>query len=179
LPNPGAGGASDCTRAPYCRRSTSPIAKPQLSSSPSRSPTACRTTSAARSAAAKLRRGLPDATATATRDLCDRIRLEQPLPSSIDRRTLGVLEDAVASATVVRLDYRDRHGVATRRDVEGAGFLGGGDGWYLGAWCRLRQDRRLFRLDRIERATLTKERATKRDLDDILGWLPHPTVPPR
>jgi predicted DNA-binding transcriptional regulator YafY len=136
-------------------------------------------TSAARSAAAKLRRGLPDATATATRDLCDRIRLEQPLPSSIDRRTLGVLEDAVASATVVRLHYRDRNGVATKRDVEGAGFLGGGDGWYLGAWCRLRQDRRLFRLDRIKRATLTSERAAKRDLDDILGWLPHPTVPPR
>ncbi|HXY43562.1 MAG TPA: WYL domain-containing protein [Acidimicrobiales bacterium] len=137
-------------------------------------------TSAARTAAAKLRRGLPDGTATATADLCERIRIEQPLPSQVDRRILAVLEDAVASATVVRIDYRDRHGRATRRDVEGAGFLGASDGWwYLGAWCRLRQDRRLFRLDRIERATLTKERAATRDLDEVLGWLPAPTTAPR
>jgi predicted DNA-binding transcriptional regulator YafY len=137
-------------------------------------------TTAARSAASKLRRGLPDATATATADLCERIRIEQPLPSQVDRRILAVLEDAVASATVVRLDYRDRNGVATRREVEGAGFLGASDGWwYLGAWCRLRKDRRLFRLDRIERATLTTERAPTRDLDDVLGWLPSPTAAPR
>jgi predicted DNA-binding transcriptional regulator YafY len=136
-------------------------------------------TMAGRSAAVKLRRGLPDGTAAATRDLCERIRVEQPSPSGVDRRIMQVLEDAVASATVVRLDYRDRNGVGTRREVEGAGFLGAGDGWYLGAWCRLRQDRRLFRLDRIEKATLTKQRAPKRDLDDVLGWLPAPTTPPR
>lgn len=136
-------------------------------------------TIAGRSAAAKLRRGLPDATAAATRALCERIRVEQPSPSGVDRRIMQILEDAVASATVVRLDYRDRNGVKTRREVEGAGFLGAGDGWYLGAWCRLRQDRRLFRLDRIERAALTKERAPTRDLDDVLGWLPAPTTPPR
>ncbi|HKH88547.1 MAG TPA: WYL domain-containing protein [Acidimicrobiales bacterium] len=92
---------------------------------------------------------------------------------------MQVLEDAVASATVVRLDYRDRHGEATRRDVEAAGFLGASDGWYLGAWCRLRQDNRLFRLERIERATLTRERAATRDLDEVLGWLPTPTIAPR
>jgi len=137
-------------------------------------------TSTARSAVSKLRRGLPDATASATADLCDRIRIAQPLPSQVDRRILGVLEDAVASATVVRLHYRDRNGAATRRKVEAAGFLGASDGWwYLGAWCRLRQDRRLFRLDRIERATLTKERAARRDLDEVLGWLPSPTTAPR
>jgi predicted DNA-binding transcriptional regulator YafY len=136
-------------------------------------------TTAGRTASAKIRRGLPDATATATRDLCDRIRVSQPSPTGIDRRIMQVLEDAVASATVVRLDYRDRQGRVTRRGVEGAGFLGGSDGWYLGGWCRLRQDRRLFRLDRIEKASLTKERAQLRDLDDILGWLPGPTTPPR
>jgi predicted DNA-binding transcriptional regulator YafY len=136
-------------------------------------------TTAGRSAAVKLRRGLPDATATATSDLCERIRVRQPKPSAVDPGIMRTLEDAVASATVVRLDYRDGRGVRTRREVEGAGFFGAGDGWYLGAWCRLRHDRRLFRLDRIEKASLTKERAPKRDLDDVLGWLPAPTTPPR
>ncbi|MGH9172389.1 MAG: helix-turn-helix transcriptional regulator [Acidimicrobiales bacterium] len=137
-------------------------------------------TSAGRSAAAKIRRGLPAATATATRDLCDRIRITQPVPTGVDRRILSVLEDAVASASVVRIAYTDRSGAGTNREVEGAGFLGASDGWwYLGAWCRLRQDNRLFRLDRISRATLTGERAPGRDLDEVLGWLPSVAVPPR
>lgn len=136
-------------------------------------------TTAAKTAVAKLRRGLPDATAAATDDLCDRIRIERPLRTHVDGRILSVLEDAVASATVVRLRYRDRSGTLTRREVEAAGFLVGGDGWwYLGAWCRLRQDRRLFRLDRIESASLTTERGPAHDLDEILGWLPAPTVVP-
>jgi predicted DNA-binding transcriptional regulator YafY len=137
-------------------------------------------TNAARSAATKIRRGLPAATATATADLCSRIRLTAPKPPGVDRRILGVLEDAVAGAIVVRIEYTDGDGVGTRREVEGAGFLGASDGWwYLGAWCRLRQDRRLFRLDRISWATLTGERAPTHVLDAILGWLPSPTVPPR
>jgi predicted DNA-binding transcriptional regulator YafY len=137
-------------------------------------------TSAGRTAAAKIRRGLPATTATATQDLCERIRISQPVPSSaVNRRILSVLEDAVASAVVVRLDYTDADGAKTRREVEGAGFLGGADGWwYLGAWCRLREDRRLFRLDRITRASLTGERAPLHDLDEILGWLPSPTSVP-
>ncbi len=136
-------------------------------------------TNAAKTAVSKLRRGLPDATAAAADDLCGRIRIERPLRSHVERPVLSVLEDAVGSATVVRLRYRDQNGVVTRREVEAAGFLVGGDGWwYLGAWCRLRQDRRLFRLDRIESATLTAERGPTHDLDAILGWLPSPTVAP-
>jgi predicted DNA-binding transcriptional regulator YafY len=136
-------------------------------------------TDAGRSAASKLQRLLPDETRAATRDLCDRIRIEQPKITGVSSRNLHVLEDAVASCTVLRISYEDRHGVRTRREVEPAGFLGGSDGWFLGAWCRLRQDRRLFRLDRIVRADLTTERAAGRDLDAVLGWLPAPTVAPR
>jgi predicted DNA-binding transcriptional regulator YafY len=136
-------------------------------------------TSAGRAAAVKIRRGLPAATATATADLCERIRISQPAPLALDKRILGVLEDAVASSVVVRIDYTDRNGLESRREVEGAGFLGGADGWwYLGAWCRLRQDGRLFRLDRISKARLTGERAPNHDLDEVLGWLPMPVVPP-
>ncbi len=137
-------------------------------------------TGAGRSAATKIRRGLPAVTETATQDLCERIRIMQPSPRGVDRRILGVLEDGVASSRVVRISYTDRGGERTRREVEGAGFLGANDGWwYLGAYCRLRQDNRLFRLDRITRASLTNERVPSRDLDDVLGWLPAPTVPPR
>jgi predicted DNA-binding transcriptional regulator YafY len=136
-------------------------------------------TDAAHSAASKLRALLPDVTAVATEDLCRRIRITQPGLAAVSSRTLHVREDAVASGTVLRLAYTDRAGVRTEREVEPVGFLWGGDGWYLGAWCRLRADRRLFRLDRIATASVTTERAPQRDLDEILGWLPAPTVPPR
>jgi predicted DNA-binding transcriptional regulator YafY len=135
-------------------------------------------TDAGRSAASKLKRLLPEATRVATGDLCERIRVLQPRIAGVSPRNLHVLEDGVAACTVLRLTYADRHGARTRREVEPAGFLGGPDGWFLGAWCRLRQDSRLFRLDRIIRADPTTERAPSRDLDEVLGWLPAPTVAP-
>jgi len=135
-------------------------------------------TDAGHSAAIKLRRLLSDATSAATRDLCARIRVQQPRVSGVSDRILHILEDAVASRTVLRLTYRDRNGVRTRREVEPAGFLGGSEGWFLGGWCRLRDDRRLFRLDRVMSAAATAERAPARDLDEVLGWPPEATVAP-
>ena len=79
---------------------------------------------------------------------------------------------------VVNLTYRDRNGQVTRRAVEAVGFYGGADGWYLVGWCRLRDAGRIFRLDRITAAHLTRERAATRDLDDTLGWVPERLVTP-
>jgi predicted DNA-binding transcriptional regulator YafY len=135
-------------------------------------------THAAWAAAAKLRRLLPVETAVLTDGLCDRIRVDRPSPPTIAPRTMHVLEDAVAGGTVVRFTYRDRNDAVTRRDVEPTGFYGSADGWYLAGWCCLRDDRRLFRLDRITRPHPTRRPAARRDLDAVLGWLPSPTVTP-
>jgi len=135
-------------------------------------------TDAAHSAASKLQRLLPEVTSIATRDLCNRIRINQPALGSVSPKTLHTLEDAVATGSLVRITYTDRSGVRTVRDVEPAGFLCGQDSWYLAAWCRLRDDRRLFRLGCISKASGSTEKVPQRDLDDVLGWLPVPTVMP-
>lgn len=132
---------------------------------------------AARSAANKLQALLPPATAVGVEHLRTRLRVS-PAPPAATTRVLAVLEQAVADGTAVRLRYTDRNDTATDRTVEPAGFYGTQDGWYLGAWCRLRDDARLFRLDRIGSATATKRTCQPRDLDVILGWLPAPTVTP-
>ena len=62
--------------------------------------------------------------------------------------------------------------------MEPVGFYGGADGWYLIGWCRLRLDGRIFRLDRIRSARLTREVAPVRDVDDTLGWVPEELVTP-
>lgn len=88
------------------------------------------------------------------------------------RRVQRVVEEAVRHRQVVNLKYRDQTGSATSRAVEAVGFFRGSDGWFLIGWCRLRQDRRIFRLDRITAAALTKESFSPRSVDETLGWVP-------
>jgi predicted DNA-binding transcriptional regulator YafY len=64
----------------------------------------------------------------------------------------SLVNEGLAQARVLRLRYRGSDGAATHRDVEPMGWLKSRDvgrGWYLVAWCRLRQGMRGFRWDRI------------------------------
>jgi predicted DNA-binding transcriptional regulator YafY len=58
---------------------------------------------------------------------------------------------------VHRLEYHDESGVASVRDVEPLGLMGGAEHWYVIAWCRLRSAIRGFRLDRVVAVTPTGE----------------------
>jgi predicted DNA-binding transcriptional regulator YafY len=74
------------------------------------------------------------------------------------------LAAALRTGQVLRISYTDRDGGATERDVEPMGFVGKGDSWYLIAWCRLRDDLRAFRGDRIVQAEPLVERAARRTI---------------
>jgi len=50
----------------------------------------------------------------------------------------------------------------THRAVEPIALVGASDAWYLMAHCRLRDDVRFFRVDRVGTARLTGERAPER-----------------
>src|SRR5205823_5829929 len=66
--------------------------------------------------------------------------------------------------------YVDRSGQRTeRRLVEPYGLAGGQEHWYLMAWCRLRGGGRSFRLDRMQDARVTDERAPERELHEVAG----------
>ncbi|MET8139840.1 WYL domain-containing protein [Sphaerisporangium sp. NPDC005288] len=74
-----------------------------------------------------------------------------------------VIDEALLHRRVLRITYDAKSGETTERDVEPGVFIGGRGGfWYLVAWCRLRQDVRVFRLDRIASAALTEEEALPR-----------------
>jgi len=104
-----------------------------------------------------------------------------PGPQGLAAAVSAVVQQALLDAVAVELTYRDAQGRETVRVVELAGLFNTPHGWYLAAWCRLRQALRAFRLDRIVRATLTRERITPRPLDVVLADLPHalaqPTLP--
>jgi predicted DNA-binding transcriptional regulator YafY len=67
------------------------------------------------------------------------------------------LHAAAAESRVLRLDYRDQAGQTSQRDIEPLCLAFWGGTWTLGAWCRLRQDFRNFRPDRIADFVATGE----------------------
>jgi predicted DNA-binding transcriptional regulator YafY len=106
---------------------------------------------AANSALRKIMTAMPAHEVSAARELAGRVgflgsvaeAIAEPAPIPI------VIEDALAARRVLRLRYVDRRGAPTERDVEPVMFLAGEETWYLIAWCRLRDELRAFRLDRI------------------------------
>ncbi len=72
-----------------------------------------------------------------------------------DRERLDLLDAAIRDATGLSLRYKDVSGSETTRDVLPLGLVFWGKVWTLIAWCNLRDDFRMFRVDRIADATLT------------------------
>jgi predicted DNA-binding transcriptional regulator YafY len=73
-----------------------------------------------------------------------------PMP---DPEVLTALAAGVVGRRRCRLRHRAQHGEVTVREVNpyGVAVVRGARGWYLHAWCHLRQARRTFRIDRIDR----------------------------
>lgn len=131
----------------------------------------------ARAAADLLLRSLAPTTQASVTDLRRRIRspIGQAATNGRIRRTT---EEAVRQGRVLNIVYLDAESRVTARSVEAIGFYRGSDGWYLNGWCELRNAGRIFRLDRIQSARLTKRRVQPRNVDDVLGWTPSVVVAP-
>ncbi|HET8620447.1 MAG TPA: WYL domain-containing protein [Acidimicrobiales bacterium] len=167
-PGPGGGHAIDPvhTLPPVNFTSDEAAALAIALARPGRSPLA----GALRSALRKVVAAMPSAEAARAERLAGRVHVsagigDRPPPAA------RVVEHAVVRSRVVAIDYRDRHGAATRREVEPVALVGGrDDAWYLVGHCRLRNGERVFRLDRVEAAALTGEPAPEREYapgDDI------------
>ncbi|WP_433354176.1 helix-turn-helix transcriptional regulator [Microtetraspora malaysiensis] len=90
---------------------------------------------------------------------------------------IEVIETALLSRVVLRIRYADRSGTLTSREVEPGAFVGVRNGvWYLAGWCRLRNEARVFRLDRIASAVLTDEPAPWRPVDDFTSHAPESVI---
>jgi predicted DNA-binding transcriptional regulator YafY len=70
---------------------------------------------------------------------------------------LSVLQQAIARQQLLTFDYQDASQTQSYREVEAAGLVFYLGRWHLIAWCRLRQDYRDFRTDRIHNLQLQSE----------------------
>lgn len=77
-----------------------------------------------------------------------------------DASLLVSLSDAIQERRRVSIDYRSHKNQSTQRDIEPYGLVGWKGHWYVVGYCCLRQDHRLFRLDRVSNARLLNETFT-------------------
>jgi predicted DNA-binding transcriptional regulator YafY len=119
--------------------------------------------SAARSALHKLVTVMAPHDLAAARSMAGRICLVDPGGTAAGPvEVLREAEEALWSRSVVSIEYFDRNGRLSSRSVEPIGLVGGGEHWYLVAWCRLRSGVREFRLDRVRQFARTDEVALPR-----------------
>jgi predicted DNA-binding transcriptional regulator YafY len=77
----------------------------------------------------------------------------------LDLNPLQIILSGIGERTVLSIHYFAMHNQQrTERCIEPVGVFYQDNYWHLIAWCRLREDYRDFRLDRISNISLTKER---------------------
>ena len=72
---------------------------------------------------------------------------------------------AILNKKVVIFDYLSSLEEKTARTVEPLQLIYKGQAWYLLGWCRSREERRMFRISRIKKLTLTDENFTPRGVE--------------
>ncbi|PIE14056.1 MAG: DNA-binding transcriptional regulator [Rhodobacterales bacterium] len=104
--------------------------------------------SAAEEALIKINAVLPDA----ARKRAGEVQVhafQMPVMTDALRARLDEIERHVNARTRLIVDYADKDGVTTQRVLRPLGLWFWGKVWTLVAWCELREDFRVFRVDRI------------------------------
>ncbi|UYV37603.1 YafY family transcriptional regulator [Rhodobacteraceae bacterium D3-12] len=73
------------------------------------------------------------------------------------------IDSSIKSRTRIEIDYEDKDGAASARIIRPLGLFFWGKVWTLVGWCELRNDFRMFRLDRIGAATALDRFREERD----------------
>ncbi len=100
---------------------------------------------------------------TVEKDTLDKLNnqieiVAKPATKSIHPNFLQTLLNALASKQVIQIDYLTfEEEKSSTRQVEAVGIYYSYEKWYLIAWCRLRNDYRNFRLDRIQSIEILEE----------------------
>ena len=106
----------------------------------------------ARSALQKIVAAMPARALEEARAAAEKVRLlVQPTPDP-DPAIAEAIWRAVRDGRTLWIRYIDVGGLQTEREVDPLHIVVGPNGSYLSAWCHLRGDDRVFRLDRITRA---------------------------
>jgi predicted DNA-binding transcriptional regulator YafY len=132
----------------------------------------------ARSALRKIVAAMPASVAQRARELAEGVRLLVQPTSDPDPEIAREVWRAVYEGRRLLVDYTDKGGELTVREVEPHHVVLGPNGQYLTAWCHLRQEDRVFRMDRITAARpapgprVLRRPAREPDVPDLVTRIP-------
>ena len=72
-----------------------------------------------------------------------------------------IILSSINDKLIIEIDYTNAGESKSKRALEAVGISYSHPRWYLAAWCHLRQEYRMFRLDRIEDIKITANEHTK------------------
>jgi predicted DNA-binding transcriptional regulator YafY len=90
--------------------------------------------------------------------LTERTRFSQNINSERNSNNLSDLQFALTNYYLVRIEYTNEADKSTDRLIEPFAILSTQENWLLVAWCRLRNEFRYFRLDRIKKLEILAEK---------------------
>jgi predicted DNA-binding transcriptional regulator YafY len=88
-----------------------------------------------------------------------------------DASLLISLSETIGQCQRIVLDYRSHHDEVTHRKVEPYGIIGWEGHWSLFGYCLLRQDYRLFRLDRMQHVEILEETFEREEGFDCRAYI--------
>jgi predicted DNA-binding transcriptional regulator YafY len=107
--------------------------------------------------------------------LHNNMRWQLPARINNDYEYLSVLQEAIASAHIIEVDYKNNKEETSKRKVEPIGLVFYAFSWHLISWCHKRQDYRDFKVSRILKIYNTGLPFTKHnhiDLNEYMKQLP-------
>lgn len=90
--------------------------------------------------------------------LAERTRFSQNIHSEKNSNNLSELQFALTNFLVAKVDYINESKKSSSRLIEPFALLSTQENWLLVAWCRLRNEFRYFRLDRIKKLEILSEK---------------------
>lgn len=91
-----------------------------------------------------------------------------PWNGGIDRALFDLLREAILHHIPISFNYYSAEGEATSRTIEPIRLSFKGMAWYIQGWCRLREDFRTFKLNRMDAVSLCEgEHFTPRELPPL------------
>ncbi len=123
---------------------------------------------AARAARAKIDQAWSGQPSTGVSDR--KLRAHQ-LPDSRAPAFAAAFRGALRARNLVVFDYRNAEGQRSRREVRPLALTAFSEGWMLIAWCHLRTDFRVFRLDRMTDPAVLDARFDEESGRDLAAFL--------
>lgn len=97
--------------------------------------------------------------------------MDAPMSRSVSSEVIMNLSRAIYEHKQIWIRYSTRERRASERAVDPYGLIHRFGSWYMAGYCHLREDLRLFRIDRIENLSLLDEPFTAPEQFDLLRFV--------